>query len=294
MDFAEVVRLADMIVASGKPAAGVLGGEPTLHPQFAEIVEYLLRRGIKPTVFTNGICSDDAADAIDRIPGRQGLEFVVNVNAPGVDPPAAAARQEAFLRRFAGLCNLGVNLYRADLDPAFAIGIAMRAGIRKGVIRVGLAQPALDEPNEWLRLEHYPRAAESVTKLAEAAFGIGMKVSLDCGFPLCSFTDGQLGRLVRNGTVAKFYCRPAVDLGPNGAAWACFPLAKSTRTTIRRSTRLDDLYDRFVAMKTEIRDRTRVGVFDECSTCAHMRRGVCEGGCLAHALTARAARESAR
>ena len=284
MTMGELVGLADMIVASGKLSTGVLGGEPMLHPQFPEMVSYLLARGIQVRVFTNGLCRDELMSEIEAIRPRSRFKFVVNVNFPEIESEQNRERQERFIKRFAPLCDLGLNVFRADLDPLFLADLARRTGVKNRRIRVGLAQPIVGEANQFLGLDYYRQVAANVVRLAEAVFELGMVVSLDCGFPLCSFTDQQLGRLRRVKADAKFVCSTATDLAPGMKAWSCFPLAKHNRITIDRSVQLKDLEDRFLGMLKDYRQRFSKGVFEECAECAYFRHRVCDGGCLAHVI----------
>jgi len=284
MTMRELITVADMIVASGRLSTGVLGGEPTLHPQFYEMVSYLLARGIRVRVFTNGICRDELMDELETVRPRSRFKFVVNVNFPQIESERNRRRQERFIERFAPLCDLGLNIFRADLEPLFLADLARRAGVRNRRIRVGLAQPIVGEPNQFLSLDYYRQVAGSIVRLAEAVFELGMVVSLDCGFPLCSFTDEQLGRLRRVRADTKFVCSTATDVGPGLRAWSCFPLAKYNRTTIDGNMRLEDLEARFLSMLQGYRQRFRKGVFPACDDCAYFRQKVCHGGCLAHVI----------
>jgi hypothetical protein len=284
MSMRELIDLADIIVASGRLNTGVLGGEPLLHPQFPEMVSYLLARGIQVRVFTNGLGRDELMDEIEGIRPRSRFKFVVNVNFPEIESERNRERQERFINRFAPICDLGLNVFRADLDPLFLADLARRTGVRNRRIRVGLAQPIVGEANQFLGLDYYRQVAANVVRLAEAVFDLGMVVSLDCGFPLCSFTDEQLGRLRRVRADTKFVCTTATDLAPGRQAWSCFPLAKHNRITIDRSVSLKELEGRFLGMLEGYRQRFSRGVFAECAECAYLRHRVCDGGCLAHVI----------
>ncbi len=95
MSLAEVVRVADLLVASRAARVGILGGEPTLHPDFVDILPYLLSRGLRATVFTNGLASEETVAALSAIAPGAKVTYVVNVNYPEITPSREAARQEA-------------------------------------------------------------------------------------------------------------------------------------------------------------------------------------------------------
>lgn len=285
MNLREIVTVADMMIAGKRPSIGVLGGEPTLHPQFQEIVWYLLARGMRVRVFTNALCSAQVMQAIAALPDRRKLTFVVNVNFPEIESAENHARQERFIARFREICDVGLNIYRADLDPLFLADLIERTDLRDRRVRVGFAQPIAGEGNEFLSLDHYRGVADQIVKLAEAVFPRGMRVGLDCGFPLCSFTDENLGRLRRVNADLKFVCDTATDIAPAGHAWSCFPLAKQNRMRIDRHTGLREMEKTFVDRNNAARDRLRTGVFEECDACVYRSQRLCHGGCIAHVIT---------
>jgi len=283
----ELVDIADTLVASRQTVVGVLGGEPTLHPDITEAVSYLLQRGLGVTVFTNGICRKAVLDGLLALPNRKALNFVVNVNSPDIESKSNQRAQDRFIKRFRDNVDLGVNVYRSDMDLTFLVDVARRNGLKKRRIRVGLAQPILGAANQFLSLGFYSAVAARLVELARSAFDLGIRLSLDCGFPQCAFADDQLGLLVRYGASIKFVCQAAIDISPDLNAWACFPLQSHTQIKVDRATRIDDLMERFRAMKTGIRGGARKGVFDECATCLYLAQGTCDGGCLAHSVTER-------
>lgn len=281
----ELINIADMLVESGKLQTGILGGEPTLHPYFPEMINYLLLRGIHTTVFTNGLGPDRLLKDPRLHKERSWLKFVVNINHPADETALNSERQLTFLKSYAPQCDLSVNIYRLDRDPVFVADIAREADLHDGRVRVGLAQPIAGEANLYLSLEHYKAVAARVVQLADAVFDHGLTVSLDCGFPMCCFSDEQLGHLRRRGANLKFVCGTALDLGPGSRAWSCFPLVKETRVHVEWKTGLQDLRTCFNEMNKAFRANGRRGLFEACNSCAYYDRKTCAGGCVAHLVT---------
>jgi len=287
MSMTELITITDILVASRTMRVGVLGGEPMLHPQFLEMVWYLLLRGLRVDVFTNGICSADLVNQLDQLPISAKIKFVVNMNAPEIETEQNRARQERFVTRFADNCDLSLNIFHPDLDPSFLSDFAHRIGLRKRQIRVGIAQPIVGRQNEFLHLDHYRKVSGSIVALAESVFQLGITVGLDCGFAMCAFSDEQLGRLRRTNARTKFICKVPIDIAPGLQAWSCFPLNKRNRLTIQRTTLLGNLECQLLQGNDEIRKRTRKGIFGECEDCMYLQRNACDGGCLAHAIRTR-------
>jgi len=189
----DLVQVADVLVASRAGRIGVLGGEPTMHPDFVDIVLYLMDRRLKVTVFTNGLTNRATLARIAAIPPSLPVSFVVNVNHPDISTPAEQAQQRTFLATLGNRCEISLNLYRVDRDPCFVADLGAECGT-SGKIRLGLAQPSTEPRAEFLARDQYAAAAAQVVRLVEAAFDRGGSVHFDCGFALCSFTDEQLER----------------------------------------------------------------------------------------------------
>jgi MoaA/NifB/PqqE/SkfB family radical SAM enzyme len=76
----EVFAAIDAGKARGNNYVDFTGGEPTLHPNIVEIVEYALSRGIKACIITNGQAGEEKARALmaagldDFLVSRHGLD----------------------------------------------------------------------------------------------------------------------------------------------------------------------------------------------------------------------------
>ncbi len=103
------LELLKRAVAEAKPlglhAAKLTGGEPTLHPQFVEIADYLSAEGLSLTMETNGTLIDEALAR--HLKERTNLWFV-SVSLDG----ASAASHDAF-RGVKGAFDAAVRGFRA-------------------------------------------------------------------------------------------------------------------------------------------------------------------------------------
>lgn len=280
----DLVAAVDMVVAGGRQAIGVLGGEPSLSRHFRDFLRYLILRGVQPKVFTNGIWNRPLLAEVEQIVEGTSTIFIVNVNHPDVETASNAARQREFLTRFNRQCGLSFNVFRSDLDPCFLVELARECGLRHSSIRVGLAEPIAGADNDFLSLQDYERIGPMIVVLAEQAFELDVRVRFDCGFPMCMFTDEQLGRLTRVGSSAKFYCQPAVDIGRELESWACYPLEAVSRVQASVDMTARELHEELSSLHRLLRDENGLGLFAACDDCAYRHRGVCGGGCISHQL----------
>ena len=80
----DVRKVMDFMERSDDRQLRLLGGEPTLHPAFIDIVKEALARDFHVHVFTNGIMSKEKADFLSEIPDEK-VSLLVNVAHGEID-----------------------------------------------------------------------------------------------------------------------------------------------------------------------------------------------------------------
>lgn len=94
----------DFLDRSGIDQVRLLGGEPTLHPQFPELIKRARARNKKIVVFTNGLMPEEALACLEELPTTE-CNVLVNVNEP------AEANKETFERQRATIHRLGERAF---------------------------------------------------------------------------------------------------------------------------------------------------------------------------------------
>ncbi len=276
-----LIYLTDFLAASNQDHISLLGGEPTLHPQFVDMVLFLLERRFHVTVFTSGIMSDkrlaELAEHLAPLSAER-LSFVVNLNNP-VQTPAPAhekSRIERFLSLMGPWSTPGFNIYRPDFDIEFLFDLISRYGMRRH-IRLGLASPMPGVSSTYIRPEEVRDIAARLYTFSPLFDRLAVKPGLDCGFPLCAFTDEQLGWLTRYSGMFKFGCGPAVDLTPDLNVYACFPLSGFHKRSLFEFDSMHQVNEFYMGLFNRIRSET-AGIYEECDGCVHREEGRCSGG----------------
>ncbi len=260
---------------------GILGGEPSLHPHFARLIEQTWAAGFCAKVFTNGVWSEKAVDEIEKLPARStaNLRLVVNTNHPDITSAAESTAQQHLFSRLPEHCCLSFNIHSLNQDLSFLADLITQYGLMRE-IRLGIAAPLAEQASEFVPIADYRKVAPLVMALAERCDSHNIRIGFDCGFTLCMFTPEQLGLLYTWGADFKASCGPAIDVGVDLTAWVCFPLA-----TLSKSVSITDFRDSFELGRyfEEFFDPLySTGALPECIGCKHLKRKRCSGGCAAH------------
>lgn len=286
MAWKDFIYLVDFLEASGDKHVSLLGGEPTLHPEFADYIVYLLERGFAVNTFTSGIMNEKRLRRLERVLAGANpdmLSFVVNINDPLKSNYSETERVKCFLESFGHVSSPGYNMYRPKFEMGFLFDYINTYGMRRH-LRLGLTHPIAGKKNAYIRLHEIKQMIETLLSYEEYFTRFRVKIGLDCGFPMCTYTDEQLGKLYKlAGGHLSFGCGPAVDIGPDMMVWCCFPLSDYHKKSVYDFNNMQELVDFYRQKQMNIRTEV-AGIFEECDTCHWKEENMCDGGCLAHQL----------
>jgi cyclic pyranopterin phosphate synthase len=286
LSWENLIYVTDLFESSNEKHLSLLGGEPTLHPQFIDFVLYLHQRKFHVNVFTSGIMSNkmlaEAKEFLLKLPPET-LSFVCNYNHPNSSTAAETKQINSFLKTFSKHISLSFNLYQKDFDFQFLVDAILRYGLKKH-IRLGLAQPIPGQKNECLSLSEIRGLTENFRNQLKILEKNRISIGFDCGMPLCIFSNEDIGRLFKlNRGKILFTCAPAIDIGPDMQVWACFPLANYEKKSLYDFDNVEDIKKHFSKQQGGLR-KEKKGIFEECSSCTYMKERLCAGGCLAHLI----------
>lgn len=284
MSWKNLLYILDLLDISNDKHISYLGGEPTLHPSFTDFVLYTLRRGFHVTVFTSGIMSAQKLDSLTRHLSdttQEQLEFVCNLNHPSLSSDRESEAIHRFLRAFGPQTTVSYNIYRNDFDLSFVFEYIAKFSLCKHV-RLGLAHPIPGRENVCIPAQHLSGMARRLVQFLPTFESQGIRLGLDCGVPLCLFSDAELGSLYRlsRGRLS-FSCGPAIDIGPDMMVWACFPLSTVKKKSIYDFNSLDEAAEYFGKLQSDLKSE-HGGVMESCKNCDMRKDDLCHAGCAAH------------
>jgi MoaA/NifB/PqqE/SkfB family radical SAM enzyme len=267
----------DFLTRSGVDSVRLMGGEPTLHPQFVELVARARATGKGLTVFSNGLMPPDALACLEALP-IETCTVLVNVNEPGGDGNGRVYEQQLeTMRRLGKRAMPGFNIYRTDFEASFLLALVAETGC-KPAIRLSMAQPCLSGANRWVHPNQYRPVAIQIANLGRVAAEAGVRLEFDCGFVRCMFSDEELRALEGAGANVDWRCNPILDIDIEGAVLHCYPLARLMTLPLTPTANAATLRADFEARTRPYR---QAGVYLECSGCSFKAAGECSGGCLA-------------
>ena len=269
----------DFLVRSHIPEARLLGGEPTIHPDFERMIDRVLARGLRLVVFSGGLMPEKALRRLERVPPNE-LSVLLNVIPPSSAKPQELARQEEVLLRLSNRIILGVTIDSPTAQIAFLLELIERYGLARSV-RLGLAHPTLNGSNSYLHPRHYPEVGRRVTDFGLLAQERGVRLEFDCGWVPCMFPEGALAMLGKTSDDVGLRCNPILDLMPDGQVISCYPLAAHASTEF--SPDRDAQWMRMHFSTRQEPDRQFM-LYPHCETCSWRARGECTGGCLSASL----------
>lgn len=279
MTIPEFERSLDFVQRSGMDQVRLLGGEPTLHPDFPRFVDSVLSRGLRLLIFSNGLMPEPAVRCLESAPADRAA-VLINVAVPGECRPEEDLGQRSTLRRLGRRATLGLNIYAPTVRPDFLLGLIRDLGLSP-CIRLGLAHCRVDQTNRFLHPRYYRVVGQGLAGFAGAARAEGVALEFDCGFVPCMFPPGFLDTAGITASDIGLRCSPLLDVLPDSRVVCCYPLASLHCEPIPEHHDAAWMRNRFEVRFSWLRP---AGIFRECAGCGLRASGQCAGGCLAAAM----------
>lgn len=280
MSRGNIRRVMDFLERSEEYQLRLLGGEPTTHPEFMEIVREAIERNFQVQIFTNGMLAGELTDKLAELPTDR-LSFLCNVSPQAKDTSEQRHQVHYFLETFKQRVQLGVTLTGPSLKYRYLLDYIEQFDLIRR-IRVGIAQPIVGPTrNSHLAPARYRETGRFIVSMALECVKKDVLLGFDCGLTLCMFNEEEIGILTKSADGFRELCDPIIDVGPDLDIWHCFPLAETL------NARLEDFSTRRQILnyyKKIMLPYKQLGCMSECLRCVYKQRRQCSGGCLAHAM----------
>ncbi len=265
---------------NGQNIVGILGGEPSVHPQFIELLKDAWAEGLITKIFTNGLWKKKVIEQFMACTEKEKekAHIIVNINEPDITSDKERLGQERLLSSIGKHCGLSFNIYHEGFSPLFLTDVIDLFKCRRH-IRLGIAVPLANLNSQYVEIDHYSKVAQTIMALAQRCDERDITLGFDCGFILCMFTAEEIGKLWLYGAKFKSSCGSPIDIGTDLSVWPCFPLS-----TFAKGFRLQD-FENMESLVTSFNNQFgrlyNAGALDKCVDCKYRRRKQCSAGCAA-------------
>ena len=269
----------DFLERSGIREARLLGGEPTLHPNFSQMVEMALERGFRVVVFSNGHIPKEALNYLETI-SPDSLSLQVNILTDPECFNGISAALAGVLSRLKDRIIPGLSLDSPKTDPGLLLEIVKNYGTKHRV-RLGIAHPKIEGDNHFLNPKYYKIAGEKIAVFYKNALEAGIKVDFDCGFVPCMFPEWSYELLGDSLRTIGMHCSPIIDIMEDQTVVSCLPLSGLGSAQLTRELDATALRAYF---QEEYKHLRKISLFKDCQDCLFKRSGFCLGGCLSASI----------
>jgi sulfatase maturation enzyme AslB (radical SAM superfamily) len=271
-------KVLDYVQRSGLKQARILGGEPTLHPDFFHFIEIALDRNLDIMLFTNGLVSSEVLKFLCTIPNDR-LSILLNTIYPNNNDTKGLKLQIEFMEVLGEALIPGANIYNPQQRLDYLLDYVCTYNLKKE-IRLGIAHPVLSQNNVYLHPKEYHKIGNSISDLKLKAQELDISLCFDCGFVPCMFPTQNFELLSEELKKAGTCCHPIIDMLTDGSFISCYPLNNLKKVQIHDQLIAKDLVDTF---EEALKPYKSVGIFPYCSNCQLLNKR-CNGGCMSYRI----------
>lgn len=279
---------SDEECARGEGRIALIGGEPTLHAQFPDLIQYAAMRrkpGQGVLVFTNGLFNPEYIDLFKK----HRVNLLINLNSP---EDIGEKRYEKVVNnirqmRLKGVAvSVGINFYKGDMDIKFVLDLIEELSLDE--LRVGVTSPNTPEKIAKGPFAYFNEIKEPVIRLAEECAKRGCGIHFDCQrIPNCIMRDRvdyirELSRMydIPIDILGCSTCTPVLDISTDLKVVRCFGVSgRDIGVPMESFSREQDVWGYF---NTNIDGVAKLIPADNrCIDCYDRNIGECQGGCIA-------------
>lgn len=284
-------KALDFIDGSGE-RLGIIGGEPTLHPNLKEFIDMAIKRdGIKDIIiFSNGINYDKYFNLLNH----PKVATLINVNSP---QDIGQQNYEKVAKNIDMLINelylgdkvsVGVNIYKENQDFSFILDLIKKHKIKR--LRTSVVVPNSNDKKNESSIDYFKRMKKTVLDFFVELKKIDCMPTFDCNLMTqCVFTKEEREFLsefweyekdlgIRCNVTDNPVCSPVIDILPDLKVVRCFGCSDEEYSLFSFEN-VREIRDYF-AYKTD--DLSfRVLNDESCTSCKQRITKQCMGGCIA-------------
>jgi len=275
---AEVIM--DYHERDGQKDFRILGGEPTLHPQFIPLLKRALGRGFHIVLFTNGLFNNAIADFFRRTP-KEDISYIINVNSPENYTQAKWKILKHNLALLEGKkVALSLNIYKLAFNYRFILELAKEFKIK--LFSVSVAMPGTNTDVRCLHPSRYRSLIPRLLQFARASAKLKIRWEWNCCLPQCVLKKNEIEQFCSLvDCPISYVCYTGLTIGPRFRTSMCLGTSGFSSVTMTDYPSLSKIREHFSGSYAVFR---RIGGYDSCIDCVHIQKEECQGGCVGYIM----------
>lgn len=275
---------------NSKERIGVIGGEPTLHPLFKNIIMSLIKneKVDEIVVFSNGIYIHKFWNELTD----SKIKLLINCNSQKIisEVQYSQMRRNIFeavhMYKMGERIALGINIYDRKMDYEYLFDILKENNIKS--LRLSIVVPNFETDNIFNVLDNYRSMKEIVYNIICKALKNSVMPHFDCNImPLCIFSRQEKEYIlslakgkISNVVSLEANCSPVIDILQDLTAVRCFGISQRLKVPLSIFDNIEDLRNYF---KYRIDDYSYIIKSDKkCEKCYERITKKCHGSCLVY------------
>lgn len=282
-------KILQWLLMGGEMKIGLMGGEPTIHPQFKEILQmtqsFCRQYGRMSSIFTNGTNLMQFLPLIDR----DVTSILLHITEPDVIGDNNWTKvqelcEELYQRGFLNVdydstqygCVLGVNIYSGRDDYTHIYELIRKYNLKR--LRVSVTAPT--QKKDMNRDVYFKKMAPIFFNFVKNCAEAGIhEFTFDCNnIPQCYFTEEQQA-FINRFVFRKPNCiESTIDITPDLKAIPCFKCGIDEKVSIfdfPGTLEIRKYYQGKYIFKMIDKNLP-----DRCRKCPLGEKYLCHGGCL--------------
>lgn len=269
---------------------GLIGGEPTLHPEFKTILEMLItnRRISEVTLYTNGLQVDRYIEQLVTPKFR----LLVNCNSP---KDIGERNFEKLTNNLETLVNhyymrdrinLGINLYDDNLDYSYIVDLLKMCGLHR--VRISLTVPDFGACGDVDAIDFFMGRKKYLLNFLSDMRDNDILPYYDCNKPpYCIWTNDEkkwLNDIVRHFNVESnlvgdhSFCYPVLDILPDLQVVRCLGMSDFEKVNLEDFSGVSEIASYF--LNSVDAASYLIPSSSECIACKKRQTRKCTAGCI--------------
>lgn len=260
----------DFLHKNNEKCPRLLGGEPTLHPQFKEIITTIVEddRFDSIMLFSNCVFNEDILEFLIDMSKRKRINMLPNCNEEkviGQEKYAKMKRNVIALAKHKIVGSVGINIYDPNMDIDYIYDIAIEANVPR--VRWSITVPNRTIGEEFDAIEHFRGYRDLLVHFFDLAYQYNKLTGVDCnGLPICSL-DPEIYKMIKMiapHEIKKSACGNIFDVKPNLTVIRCFGMSDGLEIKL---TDYNSLQEMGKAFDDYFLDVTHKPLIEKCKTC---------------------------